>query len=46
VLKRHLEQGHHVVTIASNGQAALDCVHQQRFDLVFMDLGMREERVE
>ncbi|MEG3639240.1 ATP-binding protein [Magnetococcus sp. PR-3] len=28
------------VTKANHGQEAVDCIHQQRFDLVFMDCGM------
>jgi signal transduction histidine kinase/CheY-like chemotaxis protein len=40
VLKRHLEQGNHVVTIAGNGKLALDSMVHQRFDLIFMDVEM------
>ena len=43
VLKRHLEGGHHVVTIATNGQEAVEYTRQQRFDLIFMDVGMLRE---
>jgi CheY-like chemotaxis protein len=37
---RLLEKQGHVVTIANNGQAAVQCVKGNRFDLVLMDISM------
>jgi CheY-like chemotaxis protein len=35
-----LERRGHVVTIAEDGQQALDCLEQQSFDLILMDVQM------
>ncbi len=40
LLQIALARGGHSVTLAGNGQEALDCCARQRFDLVLMDLQM------
>ncbi len=40
VAKKHLEMDNHIVTIAENGQEALDRCEEIQFDLILMDLQM------
>lgn len=40
VIARILQRGGHVVSLAGNGEEALDALERQEFDLVLMDLNM------
>lgn len=39
-VRRALERADHEVTVASDGPAAVEAVHEQRFDLVVLDLNL------
>ncbi|MBN2619198.1 MAG: response regulator [Spirochaetales bacterium] len=40
VAKKHLEMDNHIVTVAENGQEAIDLCEKNNYDLILMDLQM------
>ncbi len=40
IIRKVLERAGHTVTVASNGEAALDALREENFDIVLMDINM------